>query len=356
MTHTSGKDRFVTVKLVHVGLGGWGQDWELNVFGPVAEIERVAWVDAHEPTLEKARARLKLPEDRCFTSLEDAFSKVEADAVLITAPQFAHVPLSIEAMEAGKHVLVEKPFAVSVDEARDGVAVAETTGKVLMVSQQYRHYPAVRKVAELVTKQEYGPVGSVRVDFRKYANAAAKDGHRHYEFPHPLLFDMAIHHFDLMRLILGSEPARVYAQVTDPPWSKFNDEASAVLTIEFLGGLVVSYRGSWISPDAPTFWAGDWNIETEQANIYFTAREGGDAGTRGDVVRVTPPGKKAKQLQLESPRVWGRSAGLVAFAEAIRTGEEPETSARNNLGSIALMEAAARAAASGKVEEVEQTR
>ena len=346
----------MTVKLVHVGLGGWGTDWELNAFGPVEEIERVAWVDAHEPTLEKAQQRLKLPADRCFTSIEDAFSKVEADALLVTAPQFAHVPLAIEAMGAGKHVLVEKPFAVSVDEAREGIAVAEKTGRILMVSQQYRYYPAVRKAAELVATQEYGPVGTVRVDFRKYANTAAKASNRHYDFSHPLIYDMSIHHFDLMRLILDREPARVYAQVTDPPWSKFNDEASAVLTIEFLDGLIVSYRGSWISPGSPTFWAGDWNIETEGANIYFTSREGGEAGTSGDVVKVTPIGKKETMVNLDSPRVWGRSAGLVAFAEAIRSGEEPETSGRNNLGSIALMEAAARAAASGKVEDVDQVR
>ena len=54
----------MTVKLVHVGLGGWGQDWEMNAIPPVAQIERVAWVDAHEPTLAAARKRLGLPADR----------------------------------------------------------------------------------------------------------------------------------------------------------------------------------------------------------------------------------------------------------------------------------------------------
>ncbi len=346
----------MTVKLVHVGLGGWGVDWEQNAFGPVKEIERVAWVDAHEPTLEKAREQLGLPADRCFTSIDEAFSRVDADALLVTAPQLAHVPLAIEAMEAGKHVLVEKPFAISLEEARAGVAVAEKTGRVLMVSQQYRHYPAVRKATELVANKTYGPVGTVRVDFRKYANNVAKGGHRHYDIAHPLLFDMAIHHFDLMRLVLGREAARVHAQVTDPPWSKFREEASAVLTIEFLDGLVVSYRGSWISTGAPTFWAGEWNIEAEHANIFFTSREGGEAGTSGDAVTVTPIGEAERAVPLESPRVWGRSAGLVAFADAIRRGVEPETSGRHNLGTLALMEAAVRAAASGQVEEVEQIR
>jgi len=345
----------VTVRLIHVGLGGWGQDWEMNAIPPVAQIEPVAWVDAHAPTLEAAATRLGLPADRCFTSIADAFEAVESDAVLVTAPQGAHVPLAIEAMEAGKHVLVEKPFAVSVAEARQGVEVAERTGMTLMVSQQYRHYPAVRKAVQMVSQEQFGPVGTVRVDFRKWSNAPAKAGHRHYALKHPLIFDMAIHHFDMMRLVLGKDAVSVYARPTDAAWSKFEEEGGAAITIEFEGGTIVSYRGSWISPGSPTTWSGDWNVECEKANIYFTGRQGGDAGVDGDVVKVTPAGGVEEPVRLVQPRFWGRSAGLVAFAKAIETGEEPETSGRRNLGSVALMEAAARASLTGQVEPVEQT-
>jgi predicted dehydrogenase len=343
-----------TVKLVHVGLGGWGLDWEKNAIPPVPEIEAVAWVDAHEPTLAAAREKLGLPADRCFTSIADAFNTVEADALLITAPQPAHVPLSIEAMEAGKHVLVEKPLAASVAEGKQAVEVAERTGKVLMVSQQYRNFPAVRKAAQLVADRHFGEVGTVRVDFRKWANSAPRAGHKHYFIDHPLIFDMSIHHFDLMRCILQREAVNVYAKVTDPKWSKFEQEGAAAITIEFEGGIVVSYRGSWVSPDKPTTWAGDWNIECETGTIYFTSREGAEAGTSGDVVSTYEPGKGEEQVRLVKPRFWGRSAGLVRFAQAIETGDVPETSARDNLGSIALMEAAARASLSGEVEQVER--
>lgn len=342
------------VKLVHVGLGGWGLDWEKNAIPPVQSIEAVAWVDAHAPTLENARAKLGLPADRCFTSIADAFAAVEADALLITAPQNAHVPLAIEAMNAGKHVLVEKPLAVSVTEARLAVDVAEQTGKVLMVSQQYRNYPAVRKAAQLVADRHFGALGNVQVDFRKWANSAIREGHKHYFIPHPLIFDMAIHHFDLMRLIIGKEAVNVYAKVTDPVWSRFEQEGAAAITIEFDGGVVVSYRGSWVSPGVPTTWAGDWNLECEVGSIYFTSREGGEAGVGGDIVRTHEPGESVENLRLVKPRYWGRSAGLVKFAEAIASGVEPETSARDNLGSVALMEAAARASLSGQVEAVEQ--
>jgi len=344
----------VAIRLIHAGLGGWGTDWEENALPPVREIERVGWVDSFEPTLAKARKGLKLPSDRCFLSLTEAFATVEAEAVLITAPMVAHVPLTIEALEAGKHVLVEKPFAGTVAEARTAVDLAKQKGLTLMVSQQYRHYPAVRKAAELIADQALGPVGTVRVDFRKYSNRAPVGTSRHYDFPHPLIYDMAIHHFDLMRFILGREPVRVFTQVTDPPWSKFNDEASAVITITFDGGTIVSYRGSWISTGEPTFWGGEWHVECERGELSFTSREGGTSGDASDELHVLPLDGTAEAVELDQLAYHGRSAGLIAFASAIETGEEPETSGRRNLGSLALMVAAARSAESGLVEDVER--
>jgi predicted dehydrogenase len=278
---------------------------------------------------------------------------VEADAVLITAPMEAHVPLAIQAMRAGKHVLVEKPFAGSVAEAMEAVQVAEETGKVLQVSQNYRFYPAPRTVAALVAEGAMGEVGPVSIDFRKWSNDAEPGTNRHYRYVHPLLFDMAIHHFDLMRLVLGKNPVRVYAQQSDPRWSKFVEEASASVIVTFEDDTVVSYRGSWVSSGEPTFWGGEWHMECEQGEIVWTSREGGDAGTKGDKVTLRPRGGKAKDAPLEKMPVWGRSAGVLAFKEAIETGVEPENSGRRNLGSLALMEAAARSLASGEAEPVE---
>ena len=58
---------------------------------------------------------------------------------------------------------------------------------------------------------------------------------------------MAIHHFDLLRMITGHEAVSVFAKVGDPSFSKYDEEASAVITIEMEDGLVVSYRGSWLA-------------------------------------------------------------------------------------------------------------
>ncbi|WP_337063292.1 Gfo/Idh/MocA family protein [Kineococcus sp. G2] len=339
-------------RLLHVGLGGWGRDWERNAIPRVPEVERVAIVDAHGPTLRTAQRELGLPDAACFTSLSEAARSVAADGVVVTAPVQFHVPLALEALDAGLHVLVEKPFAGTVAEARTAVERAEELGLVLQVSQNYRFYPAPRAVRELVADGAIGDLSVVHVDFRRWANDAPVQTNRHYAFPHPLLFDMAVHHFDLLRMVTGREAVRVYAKVTDPPWSRFEQEASAVLTIEMTGGLVASYRGSWVSRGPQTAWDGEWALEGEHGRITFTGR-GGD-GPGDDAVTLSRGGGEAEPVELPAPDVWGRSAGLRQFARAVRGGPAPEVTGRANLGSLAIAEAAARSVGSGRVEDVER--
>lgn len=168
----------MALRLIHVGLGGWGGDWSVNVVPKVPTVERVAIVDADPATLARARQRLGLEESQCFTSLDEAIERVEADAVLVTATLAAHAPLSIQALRAGKHVLVEKPFAPTLSDAREVVSAAEEQNLTVMVSQNYRFYPAARTAATLVAERALGGLGTVHVDFRKWANNAPADNHR----------------------------------------------------------------------------------------------------------------------------------------------------------------------------------
>ena len=342
----------VALRVIHAGLGGWGSDWERVPIPQVKDIERVAIVEPFESSLEKAQKSLNLPDAMCFTDLEDAMANVEADAVIATVPMFAHIPVALTALRAGKHVLVEKPFAGTVEEASQAVELAAEKGLILQVSQNYRFYPAARTATRLVKEQLFGPVSTVRVDFRKYDNAAPFEGHRHYVFEHPLIYDMAIHHFDLMRLVLGCEAVSVYAQVMDPEWSKFRQEAAATIIVTMENGVVVSYRGSWVSTGQPTLWAGDWHIECQEGEIHWTGR-GNNNTIKEDRVWTLPVGEPAEtEMPLDKIGIFGRAGGLQAFVNAIRTGEEPETSGRRNLGSVALMEAARKSSESGVPEPV----
>lgn len=323
------------LRLIQAGLGGWGRDWAREVLPRVPDVACVARVD---------------PVGQDYARLTDAVRDTHAEAVLITAPAEAHIPLAVEALREGLHVLVEKPFAYSVAEARQAVELAEERGRTLMVSQNYRFYPAARAAADLVREQKLGRLSTVRLDFRRPPHGGPKN--RHHRLAHPLLFDMAIHHFDLMRMVVGQEPVEVYVKPIDPAWSRFDHIASAVAVITFSAGTVVAYRGSWESSGQQTTWSGEWHVECENGEIFWTSRGGGAGNPSSDLVELRPLGEDARPAALPDLPAIGRAGALLEFVRCIRTGEQPETSGRRNLGSLALSEAAHRSAVSGRPEPV----
>src|SRR5205085_6626198 len=132
-----------------------------------------------------------------------------------------------EALESEKHVLLEKPFAPTLAEAQQVVNMATQHNRILMISQNYRFFPAVRAVTALVREEKLGSIGSVTIDFRNYKNSTAPEDLLYFQRWQPLLVDMAIHHFDLMRVVLNQEPVQITCQAWNPPWSKYVDREAA---------------------------------------------------------------------------------------------------------------------------------
>ncbi len=334
----------MALRIVQVGLGNWGQDWFKNIASKSEDFEVVACVDTDTAMLARVQA-LGIAAERCYTSVEQALERVECDAVLITTTLPYHVPVALAALKAGRHVLVEKPFAPTVEEARQVVDLAAEKGLIVAVSQNYRYYPAVRAVMALLHENIVGAVHTVNIDFRRYIKQTFEPGFRHYHLTQPLLLDMAVHHFDLMRGVLGQEPVVVACTTWNPPWSKYVDPPVGAATITFDGGTVVNYRGSWISSGAPTPWAGEWKIEGEAGEISWSSRA--NVGVSAERVSVRPLGKPPRRVEIPALTHIDRAGTLHAFAEAIQSGQEPETAGRANIGSLALTWATIEAATSG---------
>jgi predicted dehydrogenase len=158
---------------------------------------------------------------------------------------------------------------------------------------------------------------------------------------------MAIHHFDLLRLVHGGEAHEVFCRVWNPSWSGFDGPPAGAAIIEFDRGVVVSYRGSWISRGPTTPWAGEWRMELEGGEIAWTSR-GDLGGDDADRVEIRPLGEAVREIKLPHVAHIDRAGALVEFAAAIEDGREPECSGRENLGSLALMEAAVESATVGR--------
>ena len=330
------------LRLLQVGLGQHGRNWARQVLPSIPEVEVVAYVDKDPYALDAVQAEARVPAERCFESLKEAISETQPEAALNTTALPAHAATTKLALEAGLHVLVEKPFAPSLVEANNLVEEARLRDRILMVSQNYRFFPAPRTIAAMVHESDLGKLYEVSIDFRRYSTAGANGRGRHHLEEQPLLVDMSIHHFDLLRLILSREPQRIYCEAWNPEWTSFSGPSVAIASVVFEGGIVASYRGSWISAAPVTPWAGEWRMEFENGEIVWTSAA--DSDPSQDRVVVRPRGGEPRTIALNAAPRTGTFGTLTEFVSAIRSGREPETSGRHNLGTIALMEAAVESA------------
>lgn len=333
------------MRIVQVGMGGWGRDWAARVLPKLTRVVLAGCVDQAPSMLALAQQQGIVAPENCYGSLAAALASTDADAVLVTTDLAGHAPAVKEALGAGKHVLVEKPFAPSLAAAQELVALAEARGRTLMVSQNYRFFPAVRAARAIVDRGELGSLHAVHVDFRRFSAKGPEGATVHQRLAQPLLSDMAIHQFDLVRAVIGREPLEVFCQSWNPPWSWFAGPAEAVALISFDRGPVVSYRGSWLSSGSVTPWAGEWRMGFERGEVWWTSRGDAADGVDGEQLIVRPRGRSEHTLTLSNAEPVDRVGSLTEFLSAVETGRMPETSGQDNVKSLALMHAAIASAA-----------
>jgi predicted dehydrogenase len=335
------------MRLLMAGMGRIGRFWVERMVPQVPEVELVACVDIDHAALEALGKRVPVPAERLFTSLTAALEAARPDAVVVTTTLDSHVAVARTALEAGCHVLTEKPFAPSLAEARALVELAKARGLVLMVNQNYRFYPAPRAALVLVRQGQLGALHEVEIDFRHRSTIPDADGRRgHRLLAQPLLLDMSVHHFDLLRMILGREPERVTCHAWNPPWSGFDGPPAGVATIPFEGGVVASYRGSWLGRGEDTAWAGEWRMTFERGEAWWTSR-GQLASGGSDRLEVREAAGEPRLVQLPALPLVDWAGSLSEFADAVRCGREPQSSGRENLGTLALTLAAVESAELG---------
>jgi predicted dehydrogenase len=333
------------LRLIQFGLGGWGRDWVLEVTRRAPGVEPVAWVDIDPGMRQRAIAELDLPPERVFGTLEEALGAVTADAALVCVPLAAHVMVVRQALEAGLHVLVEKPFTERLEEARGLADLAHERRRVLMVNQNYRWFPAPRLARRLLGEGAIGEPTACYLDFHFLFGPE----YRYFSLEEPLLSDMAIHHFDALRFVLGDEPLEVSCQSWSEPRTPFRGRPAAIATIRFARGTLASYRGSWISRGPTTPYGGHWRIDGTQGTIELTFRGAFQEREKLDRLTLYRPGRPLEPGKLPEMPFKDRRGALADFASWVREGAPPEgaSTADDNLKSLALMLAAIRSAREG---------
>jgi predicted dehydrogenase len=266
--------------------------------------------------------------------LEDALEAVECDAVLVASPPGTHHVVAKAALEAGKHVLCEKPLATNLQDAFDLVETADKAERVLMVSQNYRYNAPFRAVQRLLMEGELGELASIEISCRRDTRTLFAPDDFRYSMRHPYVLDMSIHHFDLIRAATGRDVRCVYARSRRVPGSPFVHHPAVAAILDLEAGVPVIYQGDWATHEPETSWNGEWEIVGEAGRLLWSGSNE-DRGT-GEVV-FERWGRQPRRVEQPDLVFVEREATLQALRAAIESAEMPETAAADNVRSLAAM-------------------
>jgi predicted dehydrogenase len=310
------------MRVIQVGIGGMGNAWLRAVLAS-PEVEYAGFVEINPTIAREQVEKYGLDPSLIFPTLREALAAVKADGVIDVTPPRFHREVSLTALEAGVPVLSEKPLADTLEAAWDIVRKANETGVLHMVAQNYRYSVPAQTLKQVISSREMGRIGAVTVEFFKGPHFG---GFRE-EMPYPLIIDMSIHHFDMMRFFLDSDPVSVFGRSWNPPWSWFKGDASASVILEFANEVMVSYNGSWCSTGRETSWNGNWRFECEKGVIAL----------EGDQVYTQLMGREVVFVEPVEQQYVAQSYLLHEFYEAVVQGKRPATTCQDNIKSLAIV-------------------
>jgi predicted dehydrogenase len=321
------------VRVVLVGIGARGRDWARELPGhPGCEL--AACVDVSAEALDHAGRELALPAECCFATLEEALEAVDCEAVIVATPPEEHADPCRTALEHGLAVLVEKPFTSRLDEAIELVELAEEREAPLVVGQNYRYMRAFRTVRRLVQEGALGNVHSVSAHYYRVPHVMPK---YRYALDDTVLWGAGIHHLDALRWVLGRDAVAVMAQRYKAPGGDLKDGASMQVLLELEGGTRVVYSASYESSGHEFFESGQEFYERlvgERATLHVFQRW----------LFLCEGRKLPRPIRRGGRAVSEESILLTQLERAVVHGEEPDSSGRANLPTMAMVEACVRSA------------
>ena len=231
------RERAKTMSNVRVALIGCGY-WGPNLIRNFNEVDNASMVACSDLSAERlARMQKRYPGVACTQNYEELLRDPNIDAVVIATPVSTHYPIARQALDYGKHVMIEKPLASSSEQALDLIGRAERKRCVLMVDHTFIYTSAVRKIKELIDGGELGDIlyfDSVRINlglFQKDIN---------------VIWDLAPHDLSIMDFLLRCNPLAITAVGASHAGNNLAN--IAYLTLTFPNNLLAHFHVNWLAP------------------------------------------------------------------------------------------------------------
>ena len=329
------------VGLAVIGAGYWGPNVVRNALqSPATRL--IAVVDRDLARAEKVAGSFSGVS--ATSDLDAVLTDPEIEAVAIPPPAGTHLDVAMAAIEAGKHVLVEKPLAASYAEGLALATAAQKRGVVLMCDHTYCYTPAVQRIRELVRGGELGDIhfiDSIRINL----GLVQRDVN--------VLWDLAPHDLSILDFILpdGVQPLAVSAHGADPIGA--GQTCVGYLTLQLPGGSIAHVHVNWLSPvkvrttmiggSKRTLVWDDLN-PAQRISLYDRGVDLTDPAAIGaeDRQQATVSYRSGDMIAPALPEREALQGVMAEFADCVRTGRAPVTDGWAGLRVLDILEAASR--------------
>ncbi|HEY9500294.1 MAG TPA: Gfo/Idh/MocA family oxidoreductase [Pyrinomonadaceae bacterium] len=316
-----------------IGYGYWGPNLVRNFMAaPGSSVVAVA--DLREERLQPLRKLY--PSLKTTKDAASVINDSTVDAVIIATPVSSHFELAVAALEAGKHVLVEKPLANTSDQARQLIDIAAARNLVLLVDHTFVYTDAVRKMRELITTGALGEIyyyDAVRVNLGLFQHDIN------------VIWDLAIHDLSIMDFVLPDKPVAVSATgISHVPGQPEN---VAYITLFFPNRQIAHVHVNWLTPVKVrhTLIGG-----SEKMILYDDLEPSEKIKVYDKGITVTPRPEDVYKLlvsyrsgDMYAPRLDNTEAlqnEALHFIDCIENGASPETDGQAGLRMVSMIEAA----------------
>jgi len=314
------------LRVAVIGVGSMGRN-HARVYSELPEAKLVAIVDADLKTAETIAAKHGA---HAYVDPGEMLAKEKPEAISIAVPTALHAQVGLAALEAGAHVLMEKPIAATVDEGRLLIEKARAANRQLMVGHIVRFNPAMQALKK---KLQEGALGRI---FQVFCRRAGPFPARIRDVG--VVVDLAPHDVDVMRFLTASTPNRVYAETERRIHTDHEDLLWGLL--RFPNGVIGSLEINWLTPtkirevlvlgEHGLFRVDDltqdlYFYENDQAkNVQWTALETIKGVSEGSMTRY--PLQRYEPLKAE----------LQAFLSAVEDGSSVPVSGQDGLEALKL--------------------
>jgi len=316
-----------------VGYGYWGPNLVRNLF-EVPETRVVAVSDMNPDRLKLVKSRY--PSVEATTDVHEMLRNPKIDAIAIATPVSTHYDLALQALQHGKHVMVEKPMTSTSEQAMRLIDEAAQRNLVLMVDHTFVYTGAVRKIKEIASSGKLGDIlyyDSTRINLGLFQRDV------------DVIWDLAVHDLAIMDYILPTTPCAVAATGINHVFG--GTENLAYITMFFDGNIIAHVNVNWLSPVKVrrTLVGGSKQMivyddmePSEKVKVY----------DKGITVNSTPDSVYKAMVGYRSGDMFAPQLDVSEalkveiqhFADCIRTGAEPLTGGQSGLRVVRILESA----------------